>query len=129
MTATQIKPAELIYKEINIGKSKSVRYYELVKGNISDTSLTELLRVSNNRFFAKSNPIYWLSIRGLTKWIDKPCLTGLFPTSTENQYFGDYNKKESLILFDAVEPHTLKIQFYKGYYPNYRTIKEFLKQS
>lgn len=129
MTATQNLPTELIFKEINIGKSKTVKYYKFVNGNISNTPFKELLRISENRFFAKSNPIYWLSNRGLTKWETKPYLTGLFPTSTERVYFGDHNHKESLLIFDLTKPNILKVKFYDGYYPNYKAIKELLKQS
>lgn len=128
MTATQNTPTELIFNEINIGKSKTVKYYEFVKGNISDTPLSELLRISDNRFFAKSNPVYWLSIRGSNKWESKPFLTGMFPTSSERLFFGDYNHKESLIIFDLTKPNILKVKFYKGYYPSYGAIKELLNQ-
>lgn len=125
MRATQNLPTELIYNEINIGKSKTVRYFELSKGNNTSTPLTILLRLSDNRMFAKSKPKYWLSTRDLKKWAT-PNLTGLFPTSTNSLYFGDHNRKESLLLFDLSNPHTLKVKFYKGYYPNYNTIQRLL---
>lgn len=129
MTATQSLPTELIFKEINIGKSTTVKYYEFVNGNISNTPVKKLLRISENRGFAKSDPDYWVSNRGLTKWEIKPCLTGLFPTSTERVYLGDHNHKESLLIFDLTKPNILKVKFYDGYYPSYRAIKELLKQS
>lgn len=126
MRATQPQPTELIFKESNIGKSKTVKYFELSEGNISNTPLTQNLRLSNNRKFAKSNPKFWLSIRSPKKWIT-PNLTGLFPTTSENLFFGDTNFKENLILFKFSESHTLKIVFYNGYYPDYKTIQTLLK--
>lgn len=124
-TATH-QPTVLIFKEFNIGKSKTVRYYEIENGNISNTPLTKNLRLSNNRQFAKSNPKFWLSVRSPKKWVT-PNLTGLFPTSTNNLFFGDTNFKENLILFKFSESHTLKIVFYKGYYPTYKAIQELLE--
>ena len=126
MKATQHQPTVLIFKEFNIGKSKTVRYYELSEGNISNTPLTSELRLSNNRKFAKSNPKFWLSVRGPKKWLT-PNLTGLFPTSANKLFFGDTNFKENLILFKFSENNTLEILFYKGYYPDYNTIIELLK--
>tara|TARA_B110000114_G_C14880421_1_gene312485 strand:- start:62 stop:457 length:396 start_codon:yes stop_codon:yes gene_type:complete len=129
MRATQHQPTVLIFKEFNIGSKQTVRYYELSEGNISNTPLTTKLRLSNNRKFAKSNPKFWLSVRSPKKWLT-PNLTGLFPTRSENLFFGDKGKeniKESLFLFKFSENNTLKIVFYKGYYPTYKAIKELLK--
>ena len=126
MTATQPQPTELIFKEFNIGKFKTTRNFELINGCITNTPLTEIIRISNNRMFAKSNPDYWLSERDSKKWMT-PNLTGLFPTAENEIYFGDTNKKENLILFKFSESHTLKIMFYRGYYPDYNALKQLLK--
>ena len=127
MKATQTQPKVLIFKEINIGKSKTVRYYELSEGNISNTPLTKDLRLADNRKFAKSNPKFWLSVRSPKKWIT-PNLTGMFPTKSEYLFFGDTNFKGNLILFKFINSHALKIVFYEGYYPVYNAIQELLKQ-
>lgn len=95
--ATQIpQPIIQVYKEVNAGKYKSVKHYELIQTNFKPL-LSELLNISKDRNCALSTPEYWLKDRRNNKW--SPCLTGLFKTIKNNVYKGDLQKKRHLVLF------------------------------
>ena len=123
MTATQkemvyhsLEPIVLTYNEINQGRYRTTRHFVLVDGQTAYTPLTEKLNVSENRKFAKSNPDYWVKVRRGNKWAS-PSLTGLFPTNENQLFYGDANKRQSLILFEFVSDEALKVYFYRNYYP------------
>tara|TARA_R110000851_G_scaffold16233_1_gene52868 strand:+ start:970 stop:1362 length:393 start_codon:yes stop_codon:yes gene_type:complete len=106
----------LIYKEINVGKFKTTRHYELINFIDPKIKLTKLLNLSKNREFAKSSPIFWLQIRIDNKW-QKPRLTGLFKTSLSNVYYGDIDKCKHLLLFNFSDrTNTLTIKYFENYY-------------
>ena len=76
-TATP-QPVTHVYKEVNEGKYKSVKHYELQQCNGTPLFST-LINISINQNCAQSMPDYWLKIREGKKWTKY--ITGLFKTS------------------------------------------------
>jgi hypothetical protein len=59
--ATHIpNPVIHLFKEVNEGKYKSVRHYDLVSVRNGKTQLSEKVNLSKDRKFAQSMPDYWL---------------------------------------------------------------------
>lgn len=114
--ATQ--PIIHIYKEINQGKYKSTKHFELLNVNYGTTQLSESINISKNQNCAQSMPEFWLKIRQGKKW-SKNYLTGLFKTNVKNVFKGDHNKKQHLIIFKFSEDtDTLIVYYFKDYYTN-----------
>lgn len=90
------QPIIHVFQEINDGKFKSVRHYELIKVENGNTKFSTLINISKDRQFAKSNPDYWVKIRQSKKW-SKP-ITGLFKTNQKGIFKGDLNYKKNLII-------------------------------
>jgi hypothetical protein len=110
------KPSIYIYKEINVGKFSTTKHFELVNENNDKDNLTNLIKISKDRGFAKSLPIYWLNTRTENKW-NKINLTGLFKTSITNLFKGDIDKKKNLLLFKFSEgANNLTVYCFKDYY-------------
>ncbi len=110
------KPVIYIYKEINVGKFKSVKHYELQGEPTKEIELTKLINISEDRQFAKSSPLYWLKIHDGKKWVN-PILTGLFKTELSSIFMGYVGKKEHLIVFGFIEnSNTLITYYFKDYY-------------
>jgi len=111
------KPILHIYNEINIGKFKGTKHYELVEVGNGNQILSDLINISEDRGFAKVNPCYWLKTRNNNKW---EILTGIFKTSFENIYHADKrngNYKEDLILIRFSDTQTsLLVYYFKNYY-------------
>lgn len=117
MATQRPQPIVHIFKEINKGKYRSVKHYELEKTKNGYSQLSETINISKNRNFALSMPLYWLKIRQGKKWSN--WITGLFKTDTENVYKGDINKKEHLLIFKfSNDNDTLTIHYYKNYFVN-----------
>jgi|LakMenEpi03Aug12_release.lakeMendotaPanAssembly.Ray.scaffolds.fasta_scaffold1234250_1 hypothetical protein len=117
---TGIKPTTHIYKEINEGKYKGVKHYELVEVKNGTPFFSNLLNIQKDRGFAKSNPTYWLKNRTGNKW---QIVTGLFYTPYNYIFIGDSganNSKDSLIIaqFKKEDPTALILYYFKGYYTN-----------
>lgn len=108
-------PIKYVYSEIDEGKCKTTKYYQITESN-EKYLLTEKLRISLNRGFAKSKPNIWLSIR-LRIWVS---FTGLFYNSKYDFYIGDKghnNKKEDLIIVRFLNyQRTAVVYYFKGYY-------------
>jgi hypothetical protein len=106
------------YNEINIGKYKSVRHFELVDVDGSQI-LTNLLNISQDRQFAKSHPDFWLKTHNGKKWSNP--ITGLFKTRVDgNVYFGDLEHKKHLILVslgDTMKSSKIVVYVYQNWYP------------
>ncbi|WP_282031711.1 hypothetical protein [Winogradskyella eximia] len=104
-----------VYKEINLGKYKSTRHYELFSLDKPLNKLSKLINVSKDRQCAKSSPLYWFKIKQgkkYSKW-----LTGLFKTEIPYIFEGDLDHKKHLILFHFKEDtNTLVIKYFEGYY-------------
>ena len=120
---TATKPIVLKYNATNLGKFKGTTKYQLetaTSGNLNGTDLTELLNVSTNQDCANSKPIYWLQIRGATKWV-KPYSTGLFKTEFQNIYKGDTQKRRNKLIFVFSElRQILTVYYFKDLnYPNF----------
>lgn len=115
MTKYIPQPIVYVFKEINKGKYRSVRHFELTSSSDESTLLSHKINLSKNRNFALSLPELWLKIRAGNKW--SRCLTGLFSTGTKNYYYGDLNKKQHLLIFKFLDDNeTLIIRCYKDYY-------------
>lgn len=115
--ATQTpKPVTHVYREINQGKYKSVKHYEL-KESSSVQLLSSLINISKNQNCAKSMPDFWLRLREGNKW--GKYITGLFKTSKNLTYKGDTEKKRNLLVFKFSDnAQTLIIDFYQNYHTN-----------
>jgi hypothetical protein len=126
MTTKTPKPSVYIYIEINVGKFSTTKHYELVN-QIDENKLTNRIKVSKDRGFAKSLPVYWLDTRTDNKW-DKISLTGLFKTSVTNLFKGDTEKKKNLLLFKFSEDtNSLTVYFFKDYYTsNLKDVMRFI---
>lgn len=115
MVTVKIQPVVHVYKEINEGKYKSVRHYELKDVQNGKNQLTELINISKDRGFAKSMPDYWLKLKEGKKWGAN--LTGLFKTTYKGIYIGDTQKKKNLIVFQFPEDEgKLVVHVFTGYY-------------
>ena len=75
---TQIpQPVTYVFKEINVGKYKTVKRYKLNETDSKKPKLSKLIKISKDQKFAKSSPCYWLEVHDGKKFI-KPRVTGLF---------------------------------------------------
>lgn len=111
------KPTTHIYKEINEGKFKTTKHYELVQVDCGNQILSNLINVVVDRGFAKSAPNFWLKIRVGKRWVN---FTGLFKTSSPGLYFadkGNNNRKEDLLIVRLSNcERDLTVYYFKGYY-------------
>ena len=104
-----------VFSEINEGKFKGVKHYELIKVKNGTTQLTELINISKDRNCAQSMPDYWLKIRNGNKW--SKCITGLFKTGNTNIFKGDVDHKKNLIVFKFSDhAKTLTAYYFDNYY-------------
>lgn len=116
MTTRTPQPVTHIYKEINRGKYRSVKHYELIETTNTNSPLSKLLNLSKDRNCAKSSPVYWLQIHDGKKWI-KPRFTGLFKTKYKHIFKGDTQRKKSLLLFEfSDDESTLIIKYFPHYF-------------
>lgn len=116
MATQKPTPVTHVYKEVNEGKYKSVKHYELLQCNGTPIFST-LINVSTNQNCAQSMPDYWLKIREGNKWTKY--ITGLFKTPKKGIYKGDTQKKRNLVIFKFSDnANTLNIDFYPNFYTN-----------
>lgn len=85
------------FTEINKGKYRSVRHYELEASYNGLTRLSTKLNISKNRNCALSMPEYWVKEQEGKNW--SKCLTGLFITNRKFILKGDIDHKRHLVLF------------------------------
>jgi len=112
---TKHTPIIHVFSEINEGKFKGVKHYNLTQVKNGTTQLHEVINISKNRFFALSNPDYWLKFKDGKKW--SKCITGLFKTSKKLIFKGDTDLKTNLLIFKFSDnAKTLTIYFYPDYY-------------
>ncbi|HUH26659.1 hypothetical protein [Gelidibacter sp.] len=111
-----MKPITHTYKEVNVGKYKEVKHFELVSCN-GQQALTNLINISKDRQFAKISPVYWLKNHNGKKWTT--AITGLFRVPHQNNvFFGDLRRKQDLLIVRIKEnPLGNEMTFYV--YPNY----------
>ncbi|PIF61145.1 hypothetical protein [Flavobacterium sp. 11] len=111
------KPTTHIYKEINEGKFKTTKHYQLVEVENGTQKLTDLINIVVDRGFAKSAPSFWLKIRNGKRWVN---FTGLFKTPIPGLYFADKginNRKEDLLIVKLSNyERDLMVYYFKGYY-------------
>nr|WP_315182084.1 hypothetical protein [uncultured Flavobacterium sp.] len=111
------KPTTHIYKEINEGKYKTTKHYQLVEVENGTQKLTDLINIVVDRGFAKSAPNFWLKIRVGKRWVN---ITGLFKTSSPGLYYadkGNNNRKEDLLIVKLSNyERDLTVYYFKGYY-------------
>ena len=111
------------YKEVNVGKFKEVKHFELTFCNAKPI-LTELINISKDRQFAKICPTYWLKNRNGKKWTT--ALTGLFEIPNhKNAFFGDLRRKQDLVIaYQRETDKGLEMVFYiyLNHYPFNRNL-------
>ncbi len=111
------KPTTHIYKEINEGKFKTTKHYQLVEVENGNQKLTDLINIVVDRGFAKSAPNFWLKIRTDKRWEN---FTGLFKTSIPGIYFADKgcnNRKEDLLIVKLSNyERDMKVYYFRNYY-------------
>ena len=124
--ATQIpKHLKCVFTEINAGKYRTVRHYEPKEGITNNGLFSDLINVSNNRAFAKSNPEFWVKCKKGKKW-DYP-LTGLFKTEIDNVFKGDlYHKAHLLIMHFSSDYTTVTAYLFPDFYT--RNLEPLLSQ-
>ena len=114
--ATKIpKPIIHIYKEVNRGKYKTTKHFELAELIDGTSLLSDKLNISKNRKYALSNPDYWLKIWQEKKWSKN--ITGLFKTNDRFVYWGDHNHRQNLIIFEfSDDASTLTAYYFQNYF-------------
>ena len=114
--ATKIPiPLIHVYKEVNIGKYKSVKHFELVTTQSDNPVLPNKINISKDRSFAKSSPQYWLKIWNGNKWSE--WITGLFKTDVRFTYWGDQNNRQNLLIFKfSNDAETLTVFCFQNYF-------------
>lgn len=110
-------PTIHVYKEINEGKFKTTKHYEVVEVKNGTPKLSNLINIVVDRGFAKSAPNFWLKIRNGKRWEN---FTGLFKTTTPGVYHADKginNRKEDLILVKLSNyEKDMTVYYFKNYY-------------
>ena len=115
--ATQTTPVIHNFKEVNVGKYKSVKHFELVSVNNGKSLLGSRINISKDQQFSKASPNYWLKKRAGNKW--SGCITGLFKTTYKNIYKGDIDNKKHLVVFKfSDDDSTVTIAIYQHYFSN-----------
>lgn len=113
-----MKPIIHKYKEVNVGKFRTVRHFKLVEVEGRQV-LTDLINISQDRQFAKSQPDYWVKTHNGKKWLNP--ITGLFKTrATGNVFFGDLERKKHLIVVDMGNGQIggeIVVYVYPNWYP------------
>lgn len=110
-----VKPITHVFSEINEGKFKSVKHYELKEVKNGTSQLSNQINISKNRNCAQSMPDYWLKIRNGKNWSN--WITGLFKTGVSNIYKGDKDRKKHLIVFKFSDnAKILTAYFFTDYY-------------
>lgn len=122
------KPTIHVYKEINEGKFKTTKHYEIVEVENGTKKLSDLININADRGFAKSAPNFWLKIRVGKRWVN---FTGLFKTTTSGTYYADKgsnNRKEDLIIIKFMDNEkTVVIYYFNNYYTaNLDTVLRFI---
>jgi hypothetical protein len=127
MAAQTPLPVTHVYKEVNEGKYKTVKHYELIEVIDGTSLLSELINISEDRKCAKSSPKFWLQIREGNKWV-KPRLTGLFKTTQSNIYKGDTQRRKNLLVFNYIDGgKTLVVKYFKDYFTgDLNNVSEYL---
>ncbi len=120
-------PITHIYKEVNRGKFKETKHYQIEEVLHGTNQLSKLINISKDRNCAKSSPKYWIRLREDNKW-NKKYLTGLFKTSARFIYKGDENNRQHLILFKFSDnAEGLIIFYFKNYFTgNLREVLHFI---
>jgi hypothetical protein len=116
MTTQTPLPITHIFKEINKGKFKSTKHYELVEVSNGTSLLSEALNISKNQNCAQSMPEFWLKIKQGKNW-SKFYITGLFKTDQRNIFKGDHNRRQNLLMFKYSEDtEILTVYYFRNYF-------------
>lgn len=108
-------PVIHVFNEVNLGKYKTTKHYELSQCINGKTLLSSKLNISKDRKFAKSMPDYWAKIKPRNKWSKN--ITGLFKTDVPMIYHGDYDYKKHLLLFHFTDKaEIVVVYFYVNYF-------------
>ena len=110
------QPQIMEFTEINIGKFKTTKHFELIQHN-TETPETDKINIVTDRQFAQSLPDYWLSYRLNNRWRR---ITGLFKVGNSKYYKGDkgHNNVKECLVIAQMESESRKVIIYtfKGYY-------------
>lgn len=111
------KPTTHVYREINEGKYKTTKHYELVEVEGGTQKLSDLINIAVDRGFAKSAPAFWFRVRIGKRWEN---FTGLFKTNTPGVYYADKgqnNRKEDLLIVKLSNcERNMTVYYFKNYY-------------
>jgi hypothetical protein len=124
-------PTIHVYKEINEGKYKGVKHYEIVEVKNGTQKLSDLLNIQIDRGFAKVSPTFWLKVRSGKKWQN---LTGLFYTAINGVFIADKGKKNTkqdliIVQFAKDNSRTLIVYYFNKYYTNdLKKVIQFINQ-
>ena len=103
------------FTEVNIGKYRSVKHYDLQTVENGTTQLTNQINISANRECAKSMPLYWVKVREGKKW--SSWITGLFKTNIKGILKGDINHKQHLVIFRfSNDMNELTVYYFQNYF-------------
>jgi hypothetical protein len=109
------KPTIRVYKEINEGKFKTTKHYQLVGVENGTPKLSDLINIVVDRGFARSAPNFWLKIRNGKRWENFTCL---FKTTTPGFYFadkGNNNRKVDLLIVKLSNyERNMTVYYFKG---------------
>jgi hypothetical protein len=106
------QPIVNAFHEVNIGKYKGTKHYDLTEH--SPKAITLKARLAVNRSFAKSLPNYWLSFRPANKWVS---ITGLFRIGSTQYYKGDADHKKHLVIVEVKEQsNTITLYYFENYF-------------
>lgn len=103
------------FKEINKGKYKTTKHYELIDVSMGHSLLSNLLNISKNQNCAFSMPEYWLKVKQDKIWSNY--ITGLFKTERKNTFKGDSNRRQNLLIFKFSKgTDILTVYYFKDYF-------------
>ena len=117
--ATQIpQPITLAYAEINKGKYKSVRHFELFENSSVKYLLSDRINIRKDRGFGRSMPDYWLRAWENGRWSKTP-ISRLYKIDRETFYFGYLGEKKHLLIYKFSEDlGDLMIYYFENYFTN-----------
>jgi hypothetical protein len=125
--ATHIpNPITHLFKEVNEGKYRTVRHYDLVSVKNGKTQLSDKINLGKDRKFAQSMPAYWLKIKQGKTW--SKSIIGLFKTNRSNVYKGNSERKKNLIVIKfSNDEKQVTMYFFKDFFTrNLNDVTQFL---
>lgn len=109
-------PIVHVYTEVNVGKYRKTKHYELEAVKHGAPQLSTLINISKDQGCARSSPPYWIKTREGKKW-QKP-MTGLFKVPVKGMiYYGDDCNKKHLVITDFEKgARKVTVYYFKNFY-------------